>query len=229
MKQTSKHRHQTRIHHYTKQHRTINNIPPSGDPIIDRTPSDSLLRIAYQNVRGVKTKDHTHAEIEAMQELGIDIMGMSETNCPWTVHSRTEYDLLMREVFCTSRTLYTSAPTTLSGDYQPGGNLLTINGRTTGRIGMSGTDPWGCFCWYQLRGRRDEGILIICAYRVCHLQSHNPGPLTVFQQQYTLMREAGIINPNHRKQLLTDLEALIRIHRNEGYRPILIMDANGDL
>jgi len=78
-----------------------------------------------------------------MQDLGIDVMGMAETNCPWNVRSRAEYDLFMNEVFRTSRTVYASAPTATTGNYQPGGNLLTVNGRTTGRITMSGTDPWG--------------------------------------------------------------------------------------
>ena len=149
MTHTKRHRHQSRITEYTRINTTINNIPPCGDSITDRTDTDAIIRIAYQNVRGVYTRDHTHSEIEAMQDLGIDIMGMSETNCPWTTKTRTEYDLLMREVFKTSRTIHTSAPTPTQRDYQPGGNLLTINGRTTGRINMSGVDAWGRFCWYR--------------------------------------------------------------------------------
>ena len=164
-----------------------------------------------------------------MHDLGIDIMGMSETNCPWTPTTKVEYDLFMKEVFGPTQTLYSSAPATSESNYQPGGTLLTVHGRTTGRIAASGTDPWGRFCWAQLRGRRDEGIVIICAYRVCQSQSVNTaGPFTAYQQQYTLMREAGLVAPDPRQQLLKDLSTLISSQRAEGFRPILMMDANGD-
>lgn len=204
------------------------NIPPSGDTIVQRMETDTYLRFAFQNINGISSHEHTSSEIEAMQQIGIDIMGMSETNRPWTVKTKAEYDLTMSSVFGASRTIYTSAPGLVPHAYQPGGNLLTINGRTTGRVESTGSDSWGRYCWARLRGKRDEGILMICAYRVCHEQSHNPGPLTVYQQQYTLMREAGITQPNPRKQILSDLSKLISTHRADGYRPILMMDANGD-
>lgn len=219
------HRQQLRISDFGI--RTTDNIDPSGDPLILRQDDDTFLRIAYQNIRGV-SRGSDNTEIRTMLDLGIDIMGMSETNCPWNVKTKSEYDLLMRETFRMSRTLYTSAPTSTTGTYQPGGTLLTINGRTTGRMTLSGKDPWGRFCWYRLRGSRDEGVLIISAYRVCHSQSHNPGPLTVYQQQYSLMRAAGITNPNPRRQLLKDLTSLITTHRRDGYKPVLMIDANGD-
>lgn len=42
------------------------------------------------------------------------------------------------------------------------------------------------------------------------------------------MRAENIPEPNPRKQILTDLEILIREKRARGYRPILLIDANGD-
>ena len=42
------------------------------------------------------------------------------------------------------------------------------------------------------------------------------------------MREQGVEKPNPRKQIRKDLLALIREKRLEGYRPILMMDTNGD-
>ena len=207
---------------------TYDNITPSGDHLIPRTDTDTYIRIGYQNIHGTSRETHIPSEITAMQELGLDLMGMSETNRPWNAKNKTEYNLVMKEMFRVSRTIYSSAPASSDSNYQPGGTLLTINGHTTGRVSSHGTDPWGRFCWYRLRGRRDEGLVIICAYRVCHAQSHNPGPLTAYQQQYTLMREAGVVSPNPRKRLLTDLTKLIDLHRKEGFRPLLMIDANGD-
>ena len=136
---------------------------------------------------------------------------------------------MMHSHFHSSRTLYTSAPA-ISHDqtYQPGGNLLTINGPTTGRIYDQGNDHLGRFCWYALRGKRDEGVLVIIAYRVCHKASDAPGPFMAYRQQYISMRDVGVTNPNPRQQILKDLTALITTKRNEGLQLILMMDANGD-
>ena len=79
-----------------------------------------------------------------MEELEIDIMGMVETNRPWTKEQKAFYDNHMNKSFKGSRTLYTAAPTTThTTKYQPGGNLLTITSRTTGCITNHGTDAWG--------------------------------------------------------------------------------------
>ena len=208
---------------------THTNIDPSGDTLTPRTDSDGYIRIAYQNIHGTRSLGlQLPTEIDAIETLGIDIMGMSETNCPWTSKTKAEYDHMMNQRFRTSRTTYSSAPPSSQHKYQPGGTLLTITGHNTGRIIEHYSDPWGRFCWYKLRGRRDEGVIIISAYRVCHQKGDNPGPFTAFQQQYTLMRQAGIQNPNPRQQLLDDLSKLIHKHRAEGFRPILMIDANGD-
>jgi hypothetical protein len=42
------------------------------------------------------------------------------------------------------------------------------------------------------------------------------------------MRLGGDTDPDPHQRTLTDLELLIRTHREKGYRPILLMDANGD-
>ena len=208
---------------------TVPNLCPSGDPLTEKR--EGTLRLAYQNVRGVSDARGltTPVEIEAMEHLQVDIMGMSETNRPWTPHHRYAYDTMMQLRFRSSRTFYSSAPShDHTQKYQPGGNLLTINGHTTGRIVSHGSDPLGRFCWTTLRGRRDEGVLLITAYRVCHTLSDNPGPHTAFSQQYMAMREQGIQNPHPRRQILLDLTALISRHRSQGFSPIVMMDANGD-
>lgn len=42
------------------------------------------------------------------------------------------------------------------------------------------------------------------------------------------MRDAGVRDPNPRRQILKDLQSLIEEKRLHGYRPILLIDANGD-
>ena len=209
---------------------TYPNLPPTGDTI-PLTKDDSLLRFAFQNINGATTRSglRTPPEIDTIREWDIDAMGMSETNCPWTANQKSTYDYIMQACFHSSRTIYTSAPApdhTFS--YLPGGNLLTLNGRITGRVSSSGTDSLGRFCWYTLRGSRDEGILLLVAYRVCHEASHNPGAFTAYQQQYSGLWSRGIQHPNPRHQILDDITSLITSQRELGFRPIVIMDANGD-
>ncbi len=61
----------------------VSNITATGDEL--QTKPENTIRIAFQNIHGV-TDLRGHAvpsEIEAMDELDIDIMGMAETNKPW--------------------------------------------------------------------------------------------------------------------------------------------------
>ena len=207
----------------------VANIDAVGDTLTAKT--NSTLRLAFQNIHGASDLRGwpIPSEVEAMEELEIDIMGMAETNKPWTLQQKALYDAYMQKRFRTSRTNYTAAPNEeRNKTYQPGGNLLTANGEITARIDGRGSDKWGRFCWYTFQGKRDEGVLIIVAYRVCHEKHNNPGPTTAFHQQYVEMRKIGIKDPNPRQQILDDLCTLISEKRDRGYRPILMIDANGD-
>ena len=207
----------------------IKNIEAVGDTLLPK--QETTLRIAFQNIHG--TTDlrgyAVPSEVEALEELEIDIMGMAETNRPWSPQQKATYDAYMTKRFRSSKTLYTAAPAMgYETQYQPGGNLLTANGEITSRINGSGTDKMGRFCWFTLQGKRDEGVLVIVAYRVCQDKGQHPGPNTSYQRQYVAMREAGVQDPNPRKQILSDIGSLIQDKREQGYRPMLLMDANGD-
>ena len=124
------------------------NLPPTGDALPAKP--DTTLRFAYQNIRGIANSRGLILpdEIDALESLHIDVMGMSETNRPWHPDQRSSYSQMMDMRFRSSRTIYSAAPShDRSLTYQPGGNLLTINGRTTGRVITQGSDPLGRFCW----------------------------------------------------------------------------------
>ncbi len=167
-------------------------------------------------------------EIDNMINIETDIQGLSETNRPWTHSNKWEYDFMMEAVFQQSRTVYALSPTDRTNTYQPGGNLLSITRDNMGQIHNAGNDIMGRFAWATMRGKQDEGILIIVAYRVCQDHNNRAGAFTAYQQQYTAPRAQGQKRPNPRQQILTDLEKLILTKRQEGYHPILMMDANRD-
>ncbi|KAL7519021.1 hypothetical protein ACHAWF_000213, partial [Thalassiosira exigua] len=134
----------------------------------------------------------------------------------------------MKSRFGQHWTEFSSANSQYDQKYQPGGNALTILGNLVGRRSGSGADEQGRYCWYTLRGQRDEGVCIISAYRVCQTTPSQAGATSAYMQQYTHLRKEGQSKPNPRKQTLHDLLQLIRAKRAEGYRPVLMMDANGD-
>ena len=197
----------------------------------ERWHGDGILRFGYQNARGVGVHRGLDAatEINMMQEMGVNAQGLGECNKPWTDGNKSLYDHIMGIIFENPRTIYSSAPlTTLQNKYQRGGTLLSLVGTLAGRVKRMEGDPCGRYCWASVMGKRDEGILIVSGYRVCQDSTSNAGPFTAYQQQCTFMREAGQSNPNPRRQFFKDLLAVIGSQREKGYRPIIMLDANGD-
>ena len=78
-----------------------------------------------------------------------------------------------------------------------------------------------------LQGGRDEGILIVNAYRVAHKKSDNSGPNTAFTREYTSLRSKGMAEPEPRTEVLKEIKAIVEEKRAKGYRPVVMIDANG--
>lgn len=225
-----RYRRQTRLY----EHDTITttcthkNINPTGDPLVERIDGDGITRFGFQNIRGSDLNSglEVATEIDMMLELEVDVQGLAECNRPWTSSNKATYNHMMASIFNNPRTIYSSAPTTRHDQLrQQGGTLLSLTGTTAGRIKDSGSDKWGRFSWTTMYGKRDEGISVFSCYRCCQSTT---GPYTVYQQQYTLMREEGHLNPNPRRQFFIDLQTTIDRQRSKGFRPIVMLDANGD-
>ena len=210
------------------------NIEPAGDLFIPRETNDGLFRIGSNNINGSQMTFrglNVAKDIEVTDSYGFDMMGLQETKKPWTAANRQTYNVQCNIMWPNggARNAFSSAPWEFDErDYQAGGTLLSLHGRNIGRLVRKGEDPLGRFEWMRLRGERDEGVLVINAYRVCQTATSNPDVYTQFHQERTGLRAKGIKNPDPRKQLLKDLLSLIDEHRLEGYRPILLWDANED-
>lgn len=222
---------QTRLY----EHETITtsciheNIAPAGETLSERTYGDGIIRLGFQNIRGSDLNSglEVATEVDMMLELEVDVQGLAECNRPWTASNKATYDHMMQSIFTNPRTVYASAPTPRHDvTYQQGGTLLSLTGSPGRRIKETGSDKWGRFSWATMFGKRDEGVSIFSGYRCCH--DSNAGPYTVYQQQYTLMRADGHQKPNPRRQFFTDLKETIDQQRKHGFRPIVMLDANGD-
>lgn len=127
------------------------NIEAVGDPLTEK--GEGVLRFAFQNIHSVSDLRGLSVpnEIEAMDDLSIDIMGMAETNRPWAPSQKAIYDSYLRMRFSNAQTIYCAAPAQSHRvNFQPGGNLLTLVGRVTSRVLDRGADSLGRFCWYTL-------------------------------------------------------------------------------
>jgi hypothetical protein len=134
--------------------------------------SEGCIRIALQNPNGIRL---THAldvlpEVMAMDELDIDILTMPESKLSQQGRTREVLQRQLNVNLGSARVLEASAPKIKENsrtDYQPGGVLMAIIGKTLGRKVQKYRDPMGRFVWVKLRGNRNEGVLLITAYRVC--------------------------------------------------------------
>ncbi len=168
-------------------------------------------------------------EVATIGALQLDVTGFTETNIHWTQSNRDKISNQLNSHIGNAKVICASNVTTkVTEGYQPGGSMLAVVGPQKGRVMNTGHDPWGRFAWTEMRGSRDEGILVISAYRVCQTKGTKSGPKTAYTQQLNAMIQDGDLTLDPRSRLLTDLKQLIINKRQQGFRPILMMDANDD-
>ena len=212
-------------HHVNGVHRYERFLEAAGDPLEEK--AESSIRFIFQNINGLKLNDgfEVAPEITAIGALQADVAGYAEINSNATNKFQDRVRSHMQAHLGTSRLITSSGKATKDG-YLPGGVLQAIIGHHNGRIRQQGSDKWGRFAWHTMLGRRDEGIIVITAYRVCQRKGTRTTARTAYNQQISEMISEGYQNLDPRNQILTDLAILIKEKRNEGYLPILMMDAN---
>ena len=225
---------QTTLHDWTGNDTPLATTPSptieaSGDILRDKP--DNIVRFAFQNINGISLREDLHMmpEVATIGALQIDIAGFSETNIHWSHDNRHKMQMQMSthlgrtELVCASGTSRSN-----HHGYHPGGTMLAIMGPQCGRMTQRGADPWGRFTWTTMRGGRDEGLLIITAYRVCQKKGAKVGVKTAYTQQIDAMIAAGDKTMDPRSRVLSDIQKLILSKRDEGFRPIVMLDANDD-
>jgi hypothetical protein len=222
-------------------------IEASGDAMIQI--EDGHIRVALQNPNGIRLRENVQVlpEVAAISQMGLDIAVFPETKL---ARGGRTVEVFRRQLSAQSsaRVIQSAAPRQRisSSDYQPGGVLMAITGRISGRCVKAYADPWGRLVWYKLRGDRGEGVIVIGGYWCCQKKGTVAGSSTAYMQQIGEMlqeelREAQTYqdsdrtiplsvrrNLDPRARLLADLKEIINQARGEGYRPILAMDANED-
>jgi len=112
------------------------------------------------------------------------------------------------------------------GSYQPGGMFLAMLGCYAARVTLTGTDTTGMGRWayHELIGKNHKRYIIVTAYRVGN-QRPTIGTNTAYTQQYNVLIEQNELNPNPRKQFVTDIINFVKQWQTT-HDILLCLDAN---
>ena len=106
-------------------------LSPEQEPIPDygaslRTKEETVFRVATQNPNGVRagTRREGAEELDAMETLGIDAMGLAETNLNLSHNAKMELSALIRMQFGTGSAITSSSSSTDRTEYQQDTSLV---------------------------------------------------------------------------------------------------------
>ena len=111
---------------------------------------------------------------------------------------------------------------------KPGGTLTAVTNNSVGRVMDTETDPLGRWSGIILGGKDQRKLLILTAYQVSQ-RTGAYGETTAYEQQRALLRQAGKVDPNPRKEFIKDLRKLLKKHHQANNHIILSGDFNEEL
>ncbi len=191
----------------------------------------NTLRIGFQNIGGFSTTANRAKDDIICGEISkfeFDIFGMAEINVDWRL-SREDEKLYTRtkegwEQLHLSFTFNTTAAPIKHQQF--GGTAIFSLSKASHRVISKGQDEsnLGRWCWTRYRGKQDQSLRIISAYRP------NPpgGPFTVYaqhRQQFNMMND----NRCPRIAFLQDLCKEIESFKELGDHIMLLVDGNSNM
>jgi hypothetical protein len=106
---------------------------------------------------------------------------------------------------------------------------LAIVGKWTQYVTTTSRDDLGRWVSATFSGSDGTQATVYSCYTVIKTSIANAGPATVFAQQYQLLRLAGTVQPNPRRQFAHDLKAELAVCRRNHEEMILCGDFNEQL
>lgn len=64
-----------------------------------------------------------------------------------------------------------------NNEYQPGGALLVVMDRFTGRVLKHSCDTWGRYSWARMRGNREERVTVLMPIECVRSEAQNLAPI----------------------------------------------------
>jgi hypothetical protein len=158
-----------------------------------------------------------------MHDLEADIIGMAEINKSLQNQLRTQWKNTAIKFFTHCKITHSESKIKFNSDYKPGGTMSIATGKWQAQITEQGKDNRGLGRWsYQRISSTKSNLVIITAYRPCV----TTGPTTAWMQQWLILCEVGIVNPDPVKIFYQDLTAQMLKWKQQEYEIILMLDAN---
>jgi hypothetical protein len=196
------------------------------------TKSEGFFRFYFINPNGISHHRHLldfYEILQSMKDNDIDVHGLSEINLDvQQPEIRKQMEDISQEFYGTSMLALSTSKLRSKTPYKPGGTCMGISNESCGRHQTSGSDPHGLGRWsfIKMYGKEGKSLVVITACRACNANIGTTGASTAFHQQWNLLRKAGNLKPNPRKQFITDLTAEIKKWQSEGADIILGGDFN---
>ena len=161
-----------------------------------------------------------------MTNIQADIICIAEHNLA-VDQSKTRFDLTntIKRHLPNSRIVLTTSEISFPTAYKPGGCLQIITNSTNGRVTTQGVDRLGRWTYVGLATKNKSIIFIITLYKPCK-HNQNSGPLTVYKQQWTMLRQQNIERLDPRQQFDNDLINFIEQLQQKSNRIIVVGDFN---
>jgi len=192
----------------------------------------NTIRILLQNIGGIDIHKHGLVKLAALHDFmvghQVDIAAITEGNVAWSQ--------VAQELWLPEQTRYWWENSHWSvthnrwdpnaAKYQPGGTSLVVVNQLAHRAQRPGDDTVGLgrWCWARLRGKNNQHLRLISAYRPCP----SLGPLSTYQQQARYWSTKRI-TCCPRKRWLEDLQRQISQWQEEGDYIVLMADMNDNV
>ena len=197
---------------------------------INNNKGNDTFRIYHANSNGISPYNQfqkLRPTLDNMNNIESDIVCLTEHNLA-TDEPKTRYDLYntIKRHMEGSRTITATSSIKFPSSFKPGGTLMIVQRTVQCRINKQGSDELGRWTYIQLATKQDSMIYIVTIYKPCKSSFNHAGPMTVFRQQWTILRANGIRSPNPRSQFDQDLLEFVQQILSEGHRIIIIGDFN---
>ena len=204
-------------------------INSTKDSKTNETWKDQTIRLYFQNVNGLRTKDAGTDATEIflhLKNIQADIFGLAETQ----LHCRDQQvqrqiQESKRQVWDHCKIFTCSSEEAWDHQWKPGGVLLGITGSLAGRVRKQYLDKYGRWIRVDLLGRDGRTVTLICAYQVVQEKGEH-GARTTYSQQVRMMRLDGVMDPNPRKAFIQDIKELTKTLVKAEHDIILMGDFN---
>jgi exonuclease III len=218
MKTTQGHQNRTRYTQIKLKMMVDSNLP-FGNDVHEKCDGEKII---FHNINGIKDDGNWHQIMSTMSEIRADVFGFAEINRTLNDGEKQRWANITKKFFRYSQSAHSESNINLK-NYKPGGTMTTITGKWQARVTKQGQDERGLGRWsyIQLNSNKNS-LVIITAYRPCVSQ----GPSTAWMQQWTLLRESGMKDPDPIKIFYTDLEKFLAGWIAKGTEIILMLDAN---